>query len=150
MWCIAFVRQVKTVSQTLQCTQNCLDKSIHMQLIIHTFYSVFRTDSCNQKVKRFDHSIEEMHQNFLFLVSDWMTGLSLQHSDTSNHCMLLNQISTLRMTSTIIFSYLKNKDLSNPTYLWAINSKMLSFAFIWLCVEKCDTCLDKKNISHLF
>ena len=61
-WCIAFVRQVKTVSQTLQCIQNCLDNSIHMQLIIHPFYPVFRIASPNQKVNIFYHSIEEILQ----------------------------------------------------------------------------------------
>ena len=72
MWCIALVRQVKTVSQTLQCIQNCLDKSIHMQFIIHIFYPVFRMASRNKKVRRFDPSTEEMHQNFQFQTkSSW-------------------------------------------------------------------------------
>ena len=124
MWCRAFIRQVKTVSQTLHYIQNCLDKSIHMQLIIHTFYPVFRITSRNQKVKRFDHSIEEMHQNFLFQTkSSW--------SQTEWLVLICNTL-TLQITvccikfpmwmiDTIIFSYLKCKDWSNPTYLSGIN-----------------------------
>ena len=62
----------------------------------------------------------------------------------------LYQISTQWMIWTIIFSCLKNKDLSNPTYLLGIDSKMLLFEFICIWKEKCNTCLDKETFPICF
>ena len=112
---------MKTVSQTLQRIQNCLDKSINMHLIIHTFYPVFRTASHNQKVERFDHSIKEMHQNFLLQTkSSWSQTERLVlvcNTDTSNHCMWLYQICTLWMTQLFFF------------YIWKINIYQIQHIF---------------------
>ena len=138
------------VSQTLQCIQNCLDKSIHMQLIIHTFYPVFRIACRNQKVKRFDHSIKEMHQNFLFQTkSSWsqteqlvivcntlIRQITVCCCIKFPPCEWLTQLYIIKNYQLYI-----NENPSNPTYLSGINSNMLLFEFCrW--VEKCDTCLD--------